>query len=918
MILATALTCTAGLIVGIVFGTLNAYLNLENQAGDDALDRVRALLDDQAAQLAAAVRDYAYWDDTWNYINGDAPEYPDLNLNAATLDNLDLDFAALYGRDNRLRGLFRSSAYSGTPDLPGTLDSGSLPFPASAESPAGMAALSGKPYLLASAAVTRSDRTGPAAGRLIFARELDPEFERTLSRLSGTTTRVISLRTDQAAPEAQERRSLSDAYIRRLSLADWSEATNLVLEVQLDRRIMRQGFRAVVVFTLLALVVALLTMFGYNLTVRMLIIDPIRRLERIATDESGGFAAFYTEIHQLGERRDLIGNLARMIERADQGDRAAAERLEAEVAERTKKLSIYQKIVYDTGEGILITALDGTILETNPAFQQLTGYGEAEIIGRNVRLLKSDRQGPEFYDQLGNQIRREGRWEGEIWNRRKDGSLFPAWLTIDTIEDGQGNQERYIGFIVDITKLKDAEDNLNRLAFYDALTKLPNRSLFMDRINRALSRAQRNKSRIALLYLDLDHFKDVNDGYGHLMGDELLKEAALRIQAQVRDTDTVCRLGGDEFTVILESIHKSEDASTVARKIVDQLKNPFFLSGKEIYVGSSVGIALYPYDGNSVEELVKNADAAMYEAKERGRGQYRFASGAAGNSSRHRVEMETTLRRALLNDNFVIHFQPQVSAGNAMVGSNQGLIGVEALVRLRTEDGSLALPDTFIEIAEDTGLIIPIGEWVLRRSCIEAKRWSDAGKPIQVSVNVSQRQFEKGIIVEQTAAALRDTALDPRLLKLEVTESLFMRDIDRAVAIMEQLKELGITFAVDDFGTGYSSLRYIDALPIDSLKIDKSFIDRISNKNDAGAVALAVVSLARSFGLVSIAEGVETGEQLEALRRRGCDAIQGFYVSKPLSAEEFMLFIAQDGQNPAKTSSARSEDAGLEELEAVL
>jgi len=354
----------------------------------------------------------------------------------------------------------------------------------------------------------------------------------------------------------------------------------------------------------------------------------------------------------------------------------------------------------------------------------------------------------------------------------------------------------------------------------------------------------------------------------------------------------VCRLGGDEFTVILEEITSTGDAAAIARKLIAALQVPFQFGEVEAVVGTSVGIAMYPYDGTTEEELVKRADSAMYEAKERGRGQLRFASGESGTTSKRRLETESKLRRGIESGELFLLYQPQVATGGAAAGTNSGIVGAEALVRWRPPNGKIIPPDSFIQIAEETGLIVPLGNLVLNEACREAKLWADRGTPLQVSVNVSQLQFERGRIVDQVADALLASSLPPELLKLEITESLFSRDMERMIEIMQEIKRLGVRFAVDDFGTGYSSLRYIDKLPLDTLKIDKSFIQRIDSRYEGGEIATAVVSLARSFGLESIAEGVETAEQLDALRSRGCDAIQGYYVSQPLPTEEFRTFIA--------------------------
>jgi diguanylate cyclase (GGDEF)-like protein/PAS domain S-box-containing protein len=571
----------------------------------------------------------------------------------------------------------------------------------------------------------------------------------------------------------------------------------------------------------------------------------------------------------------------------------------ATLAAIRRDLEIFKQVIEETSEGIIITDLNGAILHTNNAFATMSGFARDELIGCNPRKMRSERHGNDFFTDMWKSILSTGRWEGEIWDRRKDGSVYPKWLSIDTIRDSNGLPQRYVGISTDITKIKQTEENLNRMAFSDPLTGLPNRILFSDRFSQALSRAQRSHNRVALLYLDLDHFKHVNDSMGHTAGDILLREAGKRILDQVREADTVCRLGGDEFTVILEDINQSSDAVAVADKIIECLQTPFMIEESELYIGTSIGIALFPFDGTSAEELIKRADSAMYEAKEFGRGQVRFASGDSGISSQRRLEVEARMRHGLELGEFYVEFQPQVSAGGACYGTSSGIIGAEALVRWQPANGKTVYPDEFIEIAEQTGLIVPLGAQVLMASCAEAVRWKDAGRPLVVSVNVSQLQFKQGHIIKQVHAALDSTGLPPELLKLEITESLFSRNMQHMAEVMRELKATGIQFALDDFGTGYSSLRYLDQLPFDSLKIDQSFIKRIQSRHDGGEVATAIVSLARSFGMESIAEGVETEQQLDALRSRGCDSIQGYYVSKSLKPDVFLNFILTQGSKQA-------------------
>lgn len=583
-------------------------------------------------------------------------------------------------------------------------------------------------------------------------------------------------------------------------------------------------------------------------------------------------------------------------DQASPGSATATLKTSAPVLQPDHVLPVYQHLVQALNDGVTLTDCHGAIIEANKAFSRMSGYSRRELLGKNPRIMKSDRHPPEFFESMWSAVLKKGSWEGEVWDKRKDGTIYPKWLRINAIKDKLGKACYFIGIHTDLSGIKATEQTLNQLAYYDSLTGLPNRVLFQERLLQAINRAMQSRNRLALLYLDLDQFKHVNDSFGHHAGDLLLQEAAGRLSDQVRDSDTVCRLGGDEFTVILENIKASEAAAVVAGKIINCLKDPFVIEGQTIFIGTSIGIALFPFDGNNPEELTKRADAAMYDAKSVGRGVYRFASGSAGASSRRRLETQNSLRQALDRGELFVEFQPQTSAGGALPDSDSGILGAEALVRWRQPTGTIIYPDNFIDVAEETGLIVPIGEFVLRTACQEAKRWLDLGRPLSMSVNVSQLQFEQGQIIRQVERALADSGLPPRLLKLEITESLFSRNMHRMAELMHELQNLGLSFALDDFGTGYSSLRYIDRLPFDTLKIDKSFIQRIDNPFEGGEIATAIVSMARSFGMESIAEGVETVQQLEALRSRGCDSIQGFYVSRPMGAEAFRTFISQEAE----------------------
>ncbi|AEJ20024.1 EAL domain-containing protein [Gracilinema caldarium] len=859
------------------------FFRLEKKAAQQAKERVLTILEYQFDQIASITADYSQWDDTWNFMNGSNPEFSSINFTDESIQNLGFNFVGIYTLKGKLYfSFFADQARPlAIPD--------ELPTPLQKDCH-GLLIIDESPYLVAIKTIVKSNLSGPPAGYFVFGKILDTELEAVISKLSGTKVNLYKAENSDVVPQIT---FSSTAITIIASIPVLLSDKPLLASITISRDLFWNGFRSLTLFFILALLLSSVIFVNYGSSRRLLVFEK-------------NTAAF----------------------------------LEQEIQERTESLRAantillnYKKILDNTSEGILITDLHGRILETNPAIYEMTGFSEEELIGQYPSLFASGMHPPEYYRALWNAIIDHGKWEGEIWNRKKDGTLLPFWLSINTLKNLEGKPCKYVAFYIDITQLKQTQEKLNNLAFYDSLTGLPNRALFMDRLDQVLSRAQRDKNRFALLYMDLDHFKDVNDGFGHQAGDELLILTAHRIKSQVREADTVCRLGGDEFVIILEEVHKSIDTALVAKKIISALREPFFIKDREIYIGSSIGIALYPYDGATIQELVKNADAAMYDAKEQGRGQYRFASGASGISSRQRIEVETTIRKAIDENRLVLYYQPQVSSGSAEAGKFNGIIGAEALIRIKTVNDEIIPPSQFIDVAEETGLIIPLGGWALIQACKDAKEWKQAGKPIQVSVNVSQRQFERGHIIKQTEEALRVSDLDPQLLKLEVTESLFIRDAQRVSDIMNDLKKLGVCFAIDDFGTGYSSLRYLDALPIDSLKIDKSFVDHLQNDvppfsadrldksiQQNGTIALAVVSMARSFGLVSVAEGVETIEQLEALKRRGCDVIQGYLISKPLPSDLFRDFLFHEYkqfQTDVIEHSEKDDEEAIEELQSI-
>ncbi|MBS0347907.1 MAG: EAL domain-containing protein [Proteobacteria bacterium] len=556
-----------------------------------------------------------------------------------------------------------------------------------------------------------------------------------------------------------------------------------------------------------------------------------------------------------------------------------------DITEREKLLlevDLASRVLSVSNEAVMVCDAHNHIISVNPAFSRITGYTEAEVLGHNPGMLASGRHDSRFYAELWQAINKHGEWSGEIWNRRKDGAVYPEWLSIATFTSKSGEILNYVAIFSDITSRKAVEEQVRRLAHYDPLTNLPNRTLLQDRVGSALASAQRHHGRLALMYLDLDRFKNVNDSLGHLAGDALLVEMATRLKALLREEDTVSRIGGDEFVIALPGAD-AHGAASVANKVLHAVAESVSYDGHDLSVGVSIGIALYPENGHSYESLTQAADAALYRAKQTGRNNYQFFTTQLHARAQNVLRIESALRRAVERNELFLYYQPQFDIGGSTI------VGAEALLRWHNPELGWVSPGEFIPVAEECGLILEIGSFVLNQAVQQQARWLQAGIPVvPLAVNLSLAQFRQPTLPLEIATLLDEYGLPARLLELELTESMAMDDPAFVVQTVDKLSELGVTLSIDDFGTGYSSLSYLKRFRVHKLKIDQSFVRDLPHSSDSEAIINAIIGMAHSLKCKVIAEGVETSEQLHCLHQNGCDEAQGYHFSRPVPADDYV------------------------------
>lgn len=615
---------------------------------------------------------------------------------------------------------------------------------------------------------------------------------------------------------------------------------------------------------------------------------PLKKLAGRMCEQERGELTVYADTNAPGEVGELATHFNNYMERLQ----SYRDSLRGEIEERRraeKQLLLFAMVFENALEGISINDANGDIIAVNPAFTDITGYTEEEVLGKNPRVLKSDRHDSEFYAHMWKTLEKRGAWHGEIWNRRKNGESFPEILSISSIKGENDEVVNYVAVFHDISDMKLKDEQIEHQAYHDALTGLPNRTLALDRLGVALTHAKRENGKVGVLFLDVDNFKKINDSFGHAQGDVLIQEAARRIDRLFGELGTVARLGGDEFLIILEHLENERQAVAYAESLLELFVDPYVIRGSEVFVTPSIGVSIYPDDADNAATLVKNADMAMYQSKAKGKNAYFFFTQDMEERVTKRLRMESDMYQAFGKRQFTVYFQPKISLEDNRV------VGMEALVRWHMPDGTVVSPADFIPLAEETGFIVQLGEFVLETACKAMQVLDGIGcKDLTVAVNLSPIQFGQDDLVDMVLDNLEKTGLSSERLELEITESTLMTDTETSIAKLNLLVDNGISVSIDDFGTGYSSLYYLKTFPIDILKIDRSFIRDITEDPSDAQIVETIILMARNLGIGVVAEGTETAEQVDLLRTFGCEQVQGYYYSRPLPLEDLIEYVKSD------------------------
>ena len=914
-----------GLITLLYFTTGNIlvrmFMTWENRDLHQHLKQIASKIDNDRDQLQTQTMDYSIWDDMYKFVQDKNTDFVSSNFVTDTFAINRFNIFIIINTKGSIVyykavNLLTKKEVPISKNLLKVIRPGSefLKFQNLKQTKSGLIALPEGIILISAAQILHSNSKGPAKGVCITGRYL------TNSQLQYITSEKANhLKLEQLQEEAHSNLfniiKIDGNTIKGESIIKDINGKGIIRLSYTDKREINKYGNASLKYLFISLAIAG-TLFWLVIEI-LLDVSVIRRVTKLASDvkklrhprasKDVIMVNGNDEISELGQAFNIT---LETLRNAQTELEIAHDELEIRVKERTAELAdandslrkeiierqkiesflrIQTSAINAASDKIIITSITGEIEFVNPAFEIKTGYKLEEITGRKMNVLSSGKHIPDFYKYLWNTISSGNTWHGEITNRSKNGTPIFDDVTITPLLADSGTIEHFVAIQRDMSEKKAYEESLNTLAHQDVLTGLPNRLQFNKQLSKKLETSVITRCNVVIMFLDIDRFKIINDTFGHNIGDMLLKEVAKRLKGTLRDNDIIARMGGDEFTIIMGDNSNREKAESVANRIHSSLSTPIDVQGKELFVSASIGISVYPDDAQDLECLVKNADAAMYHAKENGRNNHQFYNHSMNILTKERITIENNLRKALERDEFLLYYQPQIEL------STGRLKGFESLIRWQSKEEGMIEPSKFIPLAEETGLIVPIGEWVLQKACMQNKIWQDMGlDPVTVAVNFSGRQFkEKDKLLNLIKKTLDYTKLSPKYLDVEITESILMDNPDDTAEVLNELRKMGIKVSIDDFGTGYSSLNYLKRFAVNAVKIDRSFISEITTCKDDAVIAKAVIAMAHSLGLEVIAEGVETPEQLRFLKDLKCDDVQGYFMYRPLPESEMEELLKQ-------------------------
>lgn len=888
------------------------------------------LLQSEMNHISILANDYAIWDQSYLFTSSHNPNYPTEHIPDNAMTNAGISLIAFFDNNNNLfYGKWRPESTKWETFNPSVYADYKDFFNNTNTNKTGFILLQNDIYLISIEPIVHSDGSGPANGKLIFGEKIGTAFASPLLKSMDLNINIHILDTANATFIT----GVANLFNKQSTLVNFDEKNQLkyvihsvddnktngyafikdvngtevfLLQTSTEKSITILGkkfsYFSAISIAVCGILIALLLIIFF----REVIVKPLEQLSLMVSNfnlkESN---SSMSDSQILTSRTDEIGQLAQNIQAMEDvviekhtEVLSLNEQLDAKVIERTAALEkannsllLSDTILNETSEGILITDTKMEIIRVNDSFLRMTRYKRHELLGNSPVLFKSDHHDSKYYQHMWMEVHSMSHWSGEFWAKRKDGTLYPTLLSINALKNERNLITHYVCLASDITHIKETEQTLEKLAYFDALTELPNRELFHDRLNQTIKRSLRNKTTSALLFIDLDRFKIINDTLGHATGDEVLIEVSKRLQTRIRESDTVSRLGGDEFTIILENIIHVDNAKAIADDLIDLICMPIATSERTVNVSASIGIAMVPTDDVTPDGLMRKADAAMYIAKENGRSQTCFSSKEIEQKNQESLETEARLREALKTNEFELYLQPKVQVKNRKYFT----VGAEALIRWKSSEGHIISPDQFIGIAEETGLIHAIGKWVLEEACRISNKLTHYGYEVPISVNLSVKQLERFDLIDEIRLTLEAFQTPPSKIQFELTENLFLKDFQHARTLLENIKALGSEIAIDDFGKGYSSMSYIGNLPVDYLKIDKAFIDPLGQETEKELVS-AIIAIAKTHHYKTIAEGVETEVQMNFLIAHDCDEMQGYLFAKPLPFAEFLSYLERTGE----------------------